>query len=145
MSHSALPRRGASPRIVRSAIWAMAAFAAAFVVTPAGASFMIHGGGGFHGGGFHGGMFQPHAVVGGANGGMFQPRASFGSFHDRAFQHHAFVFDHHRLHRRFVFVRNGVGPGFAAYGYDETYPYDSGCYVNAWGPFGWRVINMCDD
>jgi hypothetical protein len=131
MSYSALLRWSASSRFVRSVILAVAGSAAAFVVTPAGASFMIHGGGGFRGGGFHGGMSQPHAVVGGFNGG--------------AFQRHTFVFDHHRFPRRFVFVRNGFGPGFVAYGYDDSYRYyDSGCYINAWGPFGWRVINVCD-
>jgi hypothetical protein len=128
------------------------AIAATFagIATPAAAG-LFHGGGGFHGGGFGGGGF---------GGGSFHPQVGFGGFHPqmgfgfhRPFnQRFVFVRPFHRpFNQRFVFVRpfhhpfnrRFVGFGFAGYdysGYDAYY----GCWQRVWGPFGWRVVYVCD-
>ena len=107
--------------------------------TPAAAGF-FRGGGGFHGGGFHGGGF---------GGGGLHPQAAFGGFHPQmgfGFHHpfdHRFVFVggfHHPFNRRFGFVPAFSYGAYDYSGYDAYY----GCWQRVCGPFGWRVVYVCD-
>jgi hypothetical protein len=108
------------------------AIAATFagIATPAAAG-LFHGGG-FHGGSFGGGGFHSQMGLGG-----FHPQMGFG-FHHPFNQRFVFVRPfHHPFNRRFV------GFGFGGYdysGYDAYY----GCWQRVWGPFGWRVVYVCD-
>jgi hypothetical protein len=52
------------------------------------------------------------------------------------FRHEGFRDFHHRFDRRFAF---GFG-GFPGYG---DYAYDDGCLRREWGPYGWRLVNIC--
>jgi hypothetical protein len=98
-------------------IGALAALVATAVVavSPASAAFRAHGGGGL----------SSRAGFGG-----FSSHSAFGGFHH---------FGPHFRHR-FAFAGFGFAPG---YDYGD-YGYDDGCWRRVRGPYGWRVINVCD-
>ena len=90
------------------------ASAAAFVGNAAPAAAMRAGGGG---GGFHGGGGGFH---GGSFGGGFHGHNGFGFRRGFGFRH------------RFAFFGGGY-----------PYGYDDGCLNRVWGPYGWRLVNVC--
>jgi len=56
---------------------------------------------------------------------------------------HRFVFVggfHHPFNRRFGFVPAFSYGAYDYSGYDAYY----GCWQRVWGPFGWRVVYVCD-
>ena len=65
------------------------------------------------------------------------PAAAHG-MHGMAF-HHGFGGFHHDFHNRFAFAGFGYAPGYA---YDDYADYDT-CFRRVWGPYGWRLINLC--
>jgi hypothetical protein len=137
----------------RTALAATFALAAATAVAGAAApaaAGTFHGGG-FHGGGFHGGFGGFHGGFGGFHGGFrhdFDHRFGFRRFdRDFRFDHRFgfrrfdrdFAFDHRfRFGRRFAFG----GPAFFA-GYADSYAGYDDCWRRVWGPYGWRLINIC--
>ena len=99
--------------VLAGAFLAAAAMAMVGGAAPA-AAFAFHGGGGFHGG------------FGGFHGG-------FGGFH------HGFAFNHRfGFGRRFAFGGPVFFPGY----YYGDAGYDA-CLRRVWGPYGWRLINVC--
>jgi hypothetical protein len=75
-----------------------------------------------------------------AHGGGFASHAGFGGFSSHA----GFSGFHHfgpRFHDRFAFAGFGFAPGYDYYYGD--YGYDGGCWRRVWGPYGWRVVNVC--
>jgi hypothetical protein len=83
--------------------------------TPADALAIHHGGGG----GFS------HGSFGGFNHGSFGGHDGFRDFH-------------HGFEHRFAFGGFGFYPGY----YDGYAAYD-GCLRRVWGPYGWRLVNVC--
>lgn len=65
------------------------------------------------------------------------PAAAFG--HGGFRMHGGFAGFHHGFHHRFF--------AFGGPGYISGYPYDDysvdGCLRRVWGPYGWRMINVC--
>jgi hypothetical protein len=111
-----------SPLLRRAALAGVVALsaAAAFVgATPAAA--------------MHGGMFMHHGF-----GGMHH------DFDRRMGMGRDFDFDRHRHFRhdfddRFAFGGFGYFPTYAS---DDYSAYDT-CYRRVWGPYGWRLIYVC--
>jgi hypothetical protein len=55
------------------------------------------------------------------------------------FLHHSFGGFHHDFHRRFAFAGFGYAPGYA---YDDYADYGD-CFRRVWGPYGWRLTDVC--
>jgi hypothetical protein len=118
--------------VLAGAFLAAAAMAMVGGAAPA-AAFAFHGGGGFHGGGFHGGFGGFHGGFGGFHGGFGGFHGGFGGFH------HGFAFNHRfGFGRRFAFGGPVFFPGY----YYGDAGYDA-CLRRVWGPYGWRLINVC--
>jgi len=124
------PRRQpwlAAQRRPRRSLFTAAAASTAAAVSTAALEASTGGFGGFHGGfgGFHRGFGFDHRF--------------FGGFHRGFGFDHRFAFNHRfGFRRRFAFGGPGFFPGYA---YDYA-GYDD-CLRRVWGPYGWRVINIC--
>ena len=85
-----------------------------------------------NGGAFHGNSFHNTSMTGGSHNGSWRGSGWHGNTWHNGF-HNGF---HHRF---FAFG----GPGYiSGYPYDD-YGVDGGCLRRVWGPYGWRMINVC--
>jgi len=68
-----------------------------------------------------------HAHGGGFRGAFFRPHAALVGLHPHVI-------------RRFGLFGFGFAPGYVYSNYDAYYA----CFERVWGPFGWRLVYVCD-